>query len=55
MVSVFTGNVIQNHFFKGDLPLNDMVCPNNEILFPPVKNMTNAMTWMAADVHNVDD
>jgi hypothetical protein len=55
MASVCTGKVIQDYFFKGELPPNGLVCPTNEVLFPPAENATNAMAWMTADVQNMDD
>lgn len=55
MASICTGKAIQNYFFDGELPPNGIVCPTNEVLFPPTDNITNSMIWMTGDVHDLED
>lgn len=53
--SLCTGKAIQDYFFKGLLPPENVACAINELPFPPVKNATNTMAWMSADVQDLDD
>jgi len=46
MASLCTIRTIRDYFLNGEHPPNGIVCPTNEILFPPVAgNSANAKAW----------
>ncbi|KAF8518940.1 Alpha/Beta hydrolase protein [Hysterangium stoloniferum] len=54
MASLCTGKAIREYFLEGQLPPNGIVCPTNEVLFPP-QNISDAMAWVAGDIYSEED
>lgn len=51
-----TSKAIREYFLDGKLPENGIVCPTDEVLFPPT-NSSDSMVWMssAAQAYSADD
>ena len=50
MTSLCTGKAVRSYFNEGVLPPNGLVCPTDEVLFPPVTTDDTALLWLTDGV-----
>ena len=47
MASLCTAKVLRDYFLDGKLPENGIVCPTDEVLFPPKESTTtDKLSWL---------
>ena len=51
MASLCTAKVLRDYFLNNQLPENGIVCPTDEMLFPPTEvTSTEGLLWLKNDV-----
>jgi hypothetical protein len=53
MTSLCTGKAIRAYFNDGELPPNGIVCPTDEVLFPPESDVASlqSLNWLDREAH----